>query len=403
MTQKKTLPAHSSYAAVWAVTRLWAVLSGLQLFPYPGSQYLFSDVQLYDWWAFNMLQGKFPVHDETWQYPALAAIVFIAGYLIHPGRIGFIVLCLIADAWVTRKLLRAGRSSTKSTELPIQMWLVMPLVMGPIAFGRFDMFPTACVIAFLLTRSDRTAGISIGVGSMLKVWPVLALLALARNRIMRTTTWVGVTVAVLSIALNSWWSGSLAFIAEQKSRGLQIESVWALPYILSNLGAGTTNLAYQYGAIEVVANGTARVCAAATATGAVLFAILVWWRVRGRLEKVDPGLIVLTCVLTAMVTSRVLSPQYDLWYLGVLAACAVRPFRGFVPIARLLFVSAFLTQFVYPWLYGPLEAGSGFATAVHTGRIVTLLWATVLCWISVAQQRTRAHPNQPASAATVRP
>lgn len=74
----------------WFATRLWVLLSGFSILLYPGSEYLFSDVRLYDWWAGNIAAGSFPINDPMWQYPPLAALVFLAGYLIAPNAVGFV-------------------------------------------------------------------------------------------------------------------------------------------------------------------------------------------------------------------------------------------------------------------------------------------------------------------------
>ena len=87
-------------ASAWALTRLWVLLSGFQIIAYPESRYLFSDVRLYDLWSSNLVAGNFPVNDPMWQYPPLAALVFLAGYLIAPNAVGFVFLALVADALI---------------------------------------------------------------------------------------------------------------------------------------------------------------------------------------------------------------------------------------------------------------------------------------------------------------
>ena len=89
----------------WFVTRLWVLLSGFSILLYPKSEYLFSDVRLYDWWAGNIAAGFFPINDPMWQYPPLAALVFLAGYLIAPNAVGFVFLALLADLAIMTLLL----------------------------------------------------------------------------------------------------------------------------------------------------------------------------------------------------------------------------------------------------------------------------------------------------------
>ncbi|MSW39203.1 MAG: DUF2029 domain-containing protein, partial [Actinobacteria bacterium] len=220
----------------WAMTRLWAICAGLQLLPYPNAQYLFSDVRLYNWWAGNIIDGHFPINDPMWQYPPIAALLFTLGYLISPQTIGFVSLALTADAAILAMLIRAGRRVTPIAVTPAWLWVATPLVMGPIALGRFDVFPTALAVAALLATRPQTTGAALAVGALLKVWPGLGLLAVKRSAFAKTFLMFILTGVAVTAALMAWWPDSFGFIIGQRSRGLQIESVGALPYMLWNVG-----------------------------------------------------------------------------------------------------------------------------------------------------------------------
>ena len=110
-------------ASAWALTRLWVLLSGFQIIAYPESRYLFSDVRLYDLWSSNLVAGNFPVNDPMWQYPPLAALVFLAGYLIAPNAVGFVFLALVADALIFGLLVGRGRITQNS--LPAMIWVAI--------------------------------------------------------------------------------------------------------------------------------------------------------------------------------------------------------------------------------------------------------------------------------------
>ena len=81
----------------WVATRAWVLISGFGLIFYPESEFLFSDVRLYDWWAGNIADSFFPINDPMWQYPPLAAVVFLAGYLLAGNTVGFVFLATVAD------------------------------------------------------------------------------------------------------------------------------------------------------------------------------------------------------------------------------------------------------------------------------------------------------------------
>ena len=363
----------------WLATRVWVLLSGFGIIFYPKSEFLFSDVRLYDWWAGNIADSFFPINDPMWQYPPLAAVVFLVGYLIAGNTVGFVFLALLADFAIYWLLFRRGRELQNST--PVLIWILTPLIMGPIILGRFDVFVTLAAVAALLSVGEaRKFGIAIAVGALLKVWPILLLLATPKGAAIKVIAWFAFTFATGSLLLSLWWSESFSFIGGQRSRGLQIESVGALPYQLWNAGPSNVSSAFQFGAIEVVASGTTLVSLLITLVGIALLGILFFWRVSGRLSSASPADIALLAVLISIVTSRVLSPQYMVWVLGLLAVCAFTPQQNFRKILGLIFVSAGIGQFIYPWLYLDFQQGGVYAVVAHTIRILTLLWATAIAW-----------------------
>jgi len=382
----------------WLVTRLWVLLSGFGIIRYPESEFLFSDVRLYDWWAGNIADSFFPINDPMWQYPPLAAVVFLAGYLIAGNTVGFVFLATLADFAIYLMLLRRGHETQNST--PVLIWILAPLIMGPIILGRFDVFVTLAAVAALLhVGQARKFGIAIAIGALLKVWPVLLLLATPKGSAVKVVAWFAGTFAAGSLLLSLWWSESFSFIGGQRSRGLQIESVGALPYQLWNAGPGNVSSAFQYGAIEVVAPGTSIISLLVTLVGIALLGILFYWKISGRLDSANPADIALLAVLISIVTSRVLSPQYMVWVFGLLAVSAFAPQHNFRRICVLIFLSAGIGQVIYPWWYLSLQQGGVHAVVAHTIRILTLLLATAIAWqnmkeISRQNQSLKAvHPT----------
>lgn len=373
----------------WFATRLWVVLSGFSILLYPDSEFLFSDVRLYDWWAGNIAAGFFPINDPMWQYPPLAALVFLAGYLIAPNAVGFVFLALLADLAIMILLLVRGREV--ANYLPSAIWLATPLIIGPILLGRFDVFPTlAAVFALLYVSSAKKFGSALAVGALLKVWPILLLLVTPKEMLTRVLLWFVLTFGLGSLLLSIWWKESFSFISGQSSRGLQIESIGALPYQLWNAGPATVSSAFQFGAIEVVAPGTALISLVATLVGITLLGRLGYWRLFGKLDRAQPADVALLALLLAIVTSRVLSPQYLVWIFGVLAVCAFNPPSNFRRIFILLAISGGLGQLIYPGWYVSFQLGGTLAVAAHTIRVTTLVWATVLVWRNLSEQTEKS-------------
>lgn len=398
MTSTNKSPALNNFRAtyaLWALIRLWVILSGFSHIPYPQSEFLFSDVRLYDWWAGNILDGHFPINDPMWQYPPLAAVIFALGYALAHETVGFVLLALIADAILFTALVR--KSIHTQQVRPVHIWLVAPLAMGPIFLGRFDVFPTlfAC-LALLSLSSPVRAGGWLAVGTLLKVWPGLGVLAFPKKTLPSVIFGIVSVSTVLMIALQLWWSNSLAFIQGQTSRGLQIESVAALPYMWRNATSANVTTNFQFGAIEVIAQGTGLVNALITLIFLVFLAFIAVQRLRGVLDTVAPSHIMLLIVLMSMVTSRVLSPQYNLWILGLLAVASFDSIPRLNLITGLLMTSAVCGQLLYPWLYVDFQQGGIVPTVVHTIRIACLLTATYLLAQSVTRP-DRVLPKDPAN------
>ena len=345
-------------------------------------EYLFSDIQLYDWWAGNILDGHFPINDQMWQYPPLAAFIFAAGYAIAPHSYGFVTLEIIVDFGVLLMLINASKRITGGRNFSsVLIWVCAPLIMGPVMLGRFDIFPTAIAIAALVyTTSPAGSGSLAAIGTLLKVWPALILTGTSRAALIRTSIWYVLTLVVSGSLVHSLWSDSFGFLTEQKSRGLQIESVGALPYMMWNATSSNVTSEFRYGAIEVVAHGTGLVSLLITVIGILLVGSLAWWRLSGRLEDTHPSDVVLTVVLIAIATSRVLSPQYMVWVLGLIAVGSLKASPLLKRVAPLMFASSFLGQLMYPWLYIGFQEGKVVPTAVHTVRIALLVMSVAISW-----------------------
>jgi Glycosyltransferase family 87 len=391
-------------------TRYWAAAAGLKWISYPHGDQLFSDVTLYDFWGFNIRNGVFPYSsgipqaqlwtNDAWQYPALAAWIFILGNKINGALIGFIQLAILADLALLGLLVWAGRArrneygdiSQQANFIPALIWLSAPLFVGPLLVGRFDVFPTLAIVAALLALANaRKFGIWIAIGFLLKVWPILGLLAIARTKFKEAFIWFAGVSLVVTAILYFWWSDSLSFLTGQGKRGLQIESVGALPYMMFGQADNAKAIAFRYGAWEVTGAGTKYVSLVMTLVLVALIAVLAWWRWQGRLESIPGTDIALLAVLISMCTSRVLSPQYSIWVVGLLAVAAFKPQPRFWTIAALLLTFTAAGQYLFPGQYSEFQLLHTGGVLIQTVRIACLLTATVLCWLNVIK---RLDPKQ---------
>jgi hypothetical protein len=110
---------------------------------------------------------------------------------------------------------------------------------------------------------------------------------------------------------------------------------------------------------------------------------LLWWR-----QRSDLGIsyalpdAALTATVLFVVTSRVISPQYMVWLIGLAAACLVRPDTTQRPVACLLLAACLLTTLDFPLLYRELrDDGAPLAIANLCARNLLLVTAAVLSGI----------------------
>lgn len=356
-------------AVAWLLTRAAIVAQAIAL----GQHYL-PDVRLYATWTILLERGTFPVGDPSWQYPPGAGALFALSGLIAPDAVsGFVVLALAADAALTASLLASGRRRGTGARAA-WTWVAGGFLVGPLLVSRFDVFPAlAAAVAVLLAARPGWSGVAAGAGAMLKAWPVLALGAIARRSLPVAVLAAAATVGAIALAVGAWAGGAVSFLGEQRERGLQIESVAALPYLL----AGRTETTLRYGAFEIGVDGAATAGLALTAAGAVVIVAIGALRLLGRLESVPGGDVVLALVLVSVATSRVFSPQYGTWIIAVAAAALADPRTRMRRVTWWLLGMTALTQAVFPWAYGSLLDATGYAVALQAARIAILVGCTV--------------------------
>ncbi len=371
----------------WIASR--AALLGIIIgwLPYPDGPLVINDVLLYSEWSQLLVTGRFPIGDDMWQYPPGAGAVFALSALIGASPvIGFFVIALATDAAILVMLLVAGAKSAKirafnsvtATTRPAWIWVISALLIGPVFLARFDLLPTAAAVAaLLLITHPRLSGAAAAVGTLLKIWPGLTLLALPRRSLVCGATGFVVAAIAILMAVSLWATGGVSFVGEQQSRGLQVESVAAWPFLIAQGSGATIPLEFRFGAMEIDLAVTVGIGTVVTGLGLILIAGLGLARLLGMLEDIPGVDVVLTALLISMVTSRVLSPQYNVWLAGIAAVALMDPRTRLRPVIGLLAISVTVTQVIYPFGYGSLLSGQWWALGLHSVRILSLVAATI--------------------------
>lgn len=372
----------------WALTRTIIAAMGLEHLPYYGNDVLYNDLDVYSRWTNDIAAGHFPVGDDLWQYPPLAAPVIYASRLFGEGRAAFVALALVVDFLILVVLLVDGHRRERVQGA--WLWVLAAGLVGPLLLGRFDLVPTLfAVLAVVWVSRPIRSGVASALGALLKVWPVLMLLAIPRRSLPPAlAAFVIVSFNVLLIA-GAWSSGGLSFLGNQRSRGIQEESVAALPFVIARAFGAHIEYIYRFGSVEVEAAGANTAGAVVTVIGLLLISLVAWWRLRGRLEAVGAPDVALTVVLISVATSRVFSPQYDVWLLALGALClADERSRLRIPVLMIA-IASICAQLIYPWLYGPLNSGAPNATILQSVRIVLIVGATLMALLKIRSRGTR--------------
>ncbi len=367
----------------WAVTRALLLLALFGVWRYPGDDVRPDVAVIYHGWYEHLLTGGFPVGDVTWQYPPAAAAAFLAPALLPfvSYASAFYLLACAADALVFALLLRASRAPGGRLD-GAWLWIVGVAVLGPIALARYDVLATAVAVAALLAvaRYPRVAGVLAGIGAMVKVWPVLVLAGVARGRAVRRV-WLSAAATVAALAVVFWvfTRGAFAFLTEQRQRGIEIESLGALPFHIARylgLWSGTSRL--HYGSFEFLGPYVHTMSELVLASSVLAFGWLVWWRLKAR--AFDRAVLydaAFTAVLVFITTSRVISPQYLIWLLGLGGVCLAHRRTGQrLPIALVLAACVF-TVLEFPIGFGPVVRSNLPGIAVLLVRNGLLLVASV--------------------------
>jgi hypothetical protein len=317
--------------AVWIASRLFIVAQVGIWNSVDGPSY--QDVNFYEATSNHLADTRTMPVEDSWQYPPLAAFLFLVPRLSPDYFLGFVVLMLLFDAAAVAML------SSRSNGLTLAgawYWVLLLTTLSSFPVLRFDLVTAVTAVAALLLAQRRPflSGLALGAGVMLKLWPVVTVLSEWNRR--RLVTMLGgflVVAASSLLAAAAFFGDQSGFLSNQAGRGLQVESVGATPWQLHQLITGkVVVLAQRNGTNEIdsiVANHVAAGLQVATLAAVVLVAGWAVTRDRlvrrhGRTDLRDIAVgrdAAFAATLLAMITNGVLSPQFLMWIVGVGAVC----------------------------------------------------------------------------------
>ncbi|MFC8345348.1 glycosyltransferase 87 family protein [Streptomyces sp. NPDC057280] len=368
--------------AAWGLTRLLLLLFVLKVYVFPGPD-VTSDVSvIYQGWYDVLRTGTFPQDDVTWQYPPAAALAILSPALLPflPYATAFFVLAFLADLVVFSLLLYAGLRPGRSLR-GAWVWVVGVPLLGPTVYARYDVMVTAVAVAALLAgaRHPRVTGALIGFGAMLKVWPVLLLVAARRRGVWMSAA---VTAAGLAALFAVTMPGSFAFLTFQADRGTEVESLGSLVFHVARQYGWDGQVLLNYGSVEFLGPWVNVVSTAALALTGIAFGWLLLWRlVATRFEAHTAADAAFVAVLLFTTTSRVISPQYMVWLIGLAAVCLCFRASRMTGPALLVLVASFVTVLEFPVYFANVVASDRLGVTLLFLRNGLLVAATVLAGV----------------------
>ncbi|MER6674191.1 glycosyltransferase family 87 protein [Streptomyces sp. NPDC000983] len=386
---------------IWALTRVALLLLVFKVHVFPGPD-VTSDVSvIYRGWYEVLRTGTFPQDDVTWQYPPAAALAILSPALLFylDYASAFFVLAFTADLAVLAMLLYAGPRPGRTLR-GAWVWTVGVALLGPTVYARYDVMVTAVAVAALFAgaRRPRTMGALTAFAALLKVWPVLLLVA-ARRR----SAWLSavVTAGVLAGVFALAMPGAFAFLTFQRDRGTEVESLGALVFHVARHFGWEGQVLLNYGSVEFLGPWVDVVSTVALVLSALAFGWLLLWRLRA--NRFLPHTLAdaaFVAVLMFTTTSRVISPQYMVWLVGLAAVCwCFRGSRMGLPVCLVL-AACLATVLEFPVWFAHVVASDGLGITLLLVRNGLLVLATVLAarvlWRSTVTRPAR--PRLPAQA-----
>lgn len=157
------------------------------------------------------------------------------------------------------------------------------------------------------------------------------------------------TAAGLLVGCAVAMPGALAFLGAQRDRGTEVESLGALVFHVARQFGWQGRVELHYGSMEFLGPHVPLVSTLALGLSVLAFGWLLVWRLRARdFGASTPADAAFAAVLLFTTTSRVISPQYMLWLVGLAAVCLVfRDSRMVLP-AGLVLLATGITQWEFP-------------------------------------------------------
>ncbi len=374
-----------------------------------------SDIGVYENYARLFSEGRHPYAGVNFEYPPLAApLMSLPKWL--PSVVDYAsvfatemaLFCMLAAAFATAAGVRLSRGWGRPVATAVAFALITVFA-GPIVGNRFDIavgLDMAVFLYFMARQSWWKAAAALGVGFALKLTPamflplVLIMAATPRRMVAAAAAFALTAVAPFVPHLLRSSRGWLYVFSYHTGRPLQIESLYATPYLVAHVLAGQrVVIGNSHGSQSLIATGAQTLASVsmwlmAASIGALY--LLIWRRRRHlRGSPSDVTLAALGLVLAFVCTSKVLSPQFLIWTFPFVALVATAPGASRRVAGVAILGAVLLTQIGFPSRYWDLVALRSTPIFLLAARNLILL-ATWVMVIVLIWRRPRRAPSSAA-------
>lgn len=290
----------------------------------------------------RILAAQFPYRDFPSEYPPLAFVPMLLPRLISGDRpdgylwvFAFELALLASAVAVSLYWLASHGWSAEAPRNVLIAYVLGVITTAFVAVWRFDLFAAAASLFALtaLARSHHgTAGLMLAVAVLAKLYavvmlPVFLVALLVEHRWRGASRLVTVFVAAVLLAMVPIFlvagQGAVSFLSYQAERGLQVESVGGGLVLLAHAVTGLpVSVLFGFGSWQLESSASGMVASISSVAMVIIGAVLlIMCLARFRQEQrtdgaVRRGSIVAYSVLmllAAIITNKVLSPQYLVW------------------------------------------------------------------------------------------
>ena len=326
------------------------------------------DTPVYSRYGAAMENGAVPYRDFRPEYPPGALPAFVVPALLSHDEAGFrdsfewfMAAFGVATVLLAGVTLRGVGATRARTVAALGLVAAFPLLLGSVVLTRFDLYPTALVVAAvaaLVHERDRLGLGLLGAAVAVKLFPAVVVpVALAytwRRRGRREAlVCLAICAGVVALAFLPFLAvapeGVARSIGHQLSRPLQIESLGSSLFLAAHHLTGLhVEMRSGHGSQNLHATGTA---AAAALFSLVQIAVLAWIWLRRPSEKEELLRWSAAALVAFVALGKVLSPQFLIWLAPTVPLVAgLRGLRASV----LLGAALVLTQLWFPSRYWDL-------------------------------------------------